>query len=114
MDMKEALQREAEARGFMVSWTSVSLPQQVRTRYKQWIANGRQATMGQLMRSVDVRLAPDQRLAWAKSAMVLAAPHAFPAPERPVGGVRIGRVGRLFWLREQDYTRLLVEPHLEA
>src|SRR5204863_6495677 len=92
----------------------ISLSSEVKTRYKQWIASGRQATMGQLKRAIDVRLAPDQRLAWAKSVMVLAAPHAFPRPDRPAGGIRIGMVGRLFWVREQDYTRLLVEPHLEV
>jgi epoxyqueuosine reductase len=114
MDARETLQKEAEERGFTVTWAPVTLPREVKTRYKQWIANGQQATMGQLMRAVDVRLAPDQRLAWAKSVMVLAVPHAFPDPGIPAGGVRIGLVGRLFWLREQDYTRLLVDPHLEA
>jgi len=114
MDAREQLQQEAEARGFIVTWAPVALPPEVKTRYKQWIINGHQASMGQLIRAVDVRLAPDQRLAWARSVMVLAAPHAFPDPGIPAGGVRIGRVGRLFWLREQDYTRLLVEPHLEA
>ena len=113
MDAKDILQREAEERGFLVTWAPVSLPSEVKTRYTQWIAAGRHATMGQLRRAIDIRLAPDQRLAWAKSVMVLAAPHALPKPAKPEGGIRIGMVGRLFWVREQDYTRLLIEPHLE-
>lgn len=113
MDPKQALQEAAEARGFIVAWAPATLPPQVMTGYTQWIAAGHQATMGQLTRAIDVRLEPTKRLAWAKSIMVLAAPHAFPDPDAPGGGVRIGQVGRIFWLREQDYTRLLVEPQLE-
>lgn len=113
MDPKEALQKEAEARGFIVAWAPVNLPPQVQARYQQWVGAGHQATMGQLIRAIDVRLEPTKRLAWAKSTMILAAPHAFPDPGAPHDGVRIGQIGRLFWLRELDYTRLLVEPHLE-
>lgn len=108
-----ALQQEAEARGFVVGWAPLELPEPVKERYRQWIAAGQQAMMGQLARTLEVRLAPRERLAWAQSVMVLAAPHAFPDPGVPAGGVRLGRVGRIFWLREQEYIRLLLEPHLE-
>jgi len=107
------LQQEAEARGFLVAWASVELPTLAQERYQQWIAAGHQATMGQLARVLEFRLAPRKRLAWAQSVMILAAPHAFPDPGVLEGGVRVGRVGRLFWVREQEYIRLLIEPHIE-
>lgn len=108
-----ALQKAAEARGFVVAWAPVDLPDAVVDRYLTWIASRRHAGLGQLARAVEVRLAPRSRLAWARSALVLAAPHAFPDPGPPPGGVRIGRVGRIFWVREQDYIQRRVQPELE-
>ncbi|GAX91285.1 epoxyqueuosine reductase [Effusibacillus lacus] len=108
-----SLQQAAEERGFTVGWAPVDLPPSVLNRYHQWIVNGRQAGMGQLARNVEVRLAPRTRLAWARSVLVLAASHAFPDPGKPRGGMRIGRVGRVFWIREQDYIQRRVQPHLE-
>lgn len=110
---RAVLQREAEARGFLVAWAPVALPDSIQEGYRQWIAAGRFATMGGLARALDIRLAPRERLAWARSVMVLAAPHAFPDPGVPEGGVRIGRVGRIFWIREHDFIRRLIWPHIE-
>ncbi|ADG06750.1 tRNA epoxyqueuosine(34) reductase QueG [Kyrpidia tusciae] len=107
------LQQDAEARGFLAAWAPVDLPPSVVDRYRAWIADRRQAGMGQLARNVEVRLAPRSRLAWARSVLVLAAPHRFPDPGPPPGGVRIGRVGRIFWMREQDYIQRRVQPHLD-
>lgn len=112
-DPRAALQADAESRGFIVAWAPVTLPAHSRERYEAWIAGGHHATMGQLARAVAVRQDPPLRLAWARSAMVLAAQHAAPDPGLPAGGLRIGRVARIFWLREQEYVRRLVEPHLE-
>lgn len=107
------LQQAAEERGFVVAWAPTDLPSFVVSRYRTWIEEMRQAGMGQLARNVEVRLTPSSRLAWARSALVLAAPHGFPDPGPPPGGVRIGRVGRLFWVREQDYIQRRVQPHLD-
>lgn len=114
LNIQTRLQEAAEERGLTVHWAPITLPAESRTRYAQWIAAGRHATMGQLARAIDVRQDPTQRLAWARSVMLLSAPHAFPDPGVPVGGVRSGQVGRIFWFREQDYIRLLIEPHLEV
>ncbi len=112
-DPRTILQREAEARGFLVAWAPIQLPREVQARYERWIAAGYEAAMGELARAVEVRFNPWERLAWAKSVMVLAAPHAYPDPGVPPGGVRVGRVGRVFWVREYDFIRRLIEPHLE-
>jgi epoxyqueuosine reductase len=108
------LQHEAEQRGFLVSWAPVELPATVRIRYEEWLEQRRHATMGELARALDVRFEPAQRFGWARSVMVLAAPHGYPDPGSPEDGVRIGRVGRVFWVREQGWLERLVQPHLEA
>lgn len=112
-DSASLLQQEAQERGFLVSWSPISLPDWVQTRYQQWIKAKHQATMGHLSRAISIRLAPQERLAWANSAMILAAPHAFPAMSPPPNGLRLGRVGRVFWVREQEFIQPLFESHLE-
>jgi epoxyqueuosine reductase len=108
----QALHDDAEARGFLVAWAPAELPAAARERYDNWIAARRHALMGKLARAVEVRFDAAQRHGWVRSAFVLAAPHAFPDPGAPAGGVRIGRVGRIFWVREQDYIERLVQPHV--
>lgn len=103
------LQQEAEARGFLVSWAPIDLPEVAKKRYREWVSARYYATLGRLVRTLEIRLAPRERLDWARSVMVLAAPHAFPDPGMPEGGVRLGRVGRVFWIREQEFTRLLID-----
>lgn len=78
-----ALQQAAEARGFVVAWAPADLPSFAVNRYRAWIADKRQAGMGQLARNIEVRLTPSSRLAWARSALVLAAPYGFPDPGPP-------------------------------
>jgi epoxyqueuosine reductase len=108
-----ALQEEAETRGFIVAWAPIELPAAVRERYDAWIDARHHATMGELARAIEVRQDPRPRFGWAKSVLVLAAPHAFPDPGTPANGFRIGRVARVFWIREQDWVQRLVQPHLE-
>jgi epoxyqueuosine reductase len=67
--------------------------------------------MEYLGKNLEDRLEPSSRLAWAKSVLVLAAPHAYPDPVTPTGGIRLGRVARYAWVR--DY-HLLIQPHLQA
>lgn len=110
------LQAEAEAHGFIVSWAPVELPEEWKISYGQWIAERRNAGLGQLARALEVRLEPSMRFSWVRSVMVLTAPHAYEDPGVPAGGVRIGRVARKFWVREPDpfFLKRLLEPHIEA
>jgi epoxyqueuosine reductase len=105
----EVLTEAAQGLGFLVAWAGVDLPQETQGRYRDWALGGNQAEMAYLTRHLETRLSPTRRFEWATSVLVLAAPHAYPAPERPTGGVRLGRVARYAWVR--DYHRLLA-PHL--
>lgn len=109
MNVAEVLTQTAQEQGFLTAWAGVDLPQDTQQRYRDWIAQGKQAEMAYLAKNLDTKLNPSRRFEWAKSVLVLAAPHAYPAPKRPPGGVRLGRVARYAWVR--DYHRLL-EPHL--
>lgn len=110
------IQAEAEARGFLVSWVPVVLPTDWKASYVTWIKERRNAGLGHLARALEVRLEPQMRFGWVQSVMLLAAPHAYPDPGMPEGGVRIGRVARKFWVREPDPFSLkqLLEPHIIA
>jgi epoxyqueuosine reductase QueG len=111
-----ALQAEAERRGFAVSWAPVELPDEWRAGYRRWVAEGREAGLGHLARGLDVRLDPRQRFGWATSVLLLAAPYDYRDPGRPAGGLRAGRVGRRFWVREPDpfLLKRLFEPDVVA
>jgi epoxyqueuosine reductase len=108
------LQAEAEERGFRVSWSPVELPTAWKTSYRRWIEERRNAGLGQLARALEVRLDPPMRFGWARSIMLLAAPHAYADPGIPQAGVRIGRVARKFWVREPDpfFLKRLLEPYI--
>lgn len=105
------LEQEARNRGFLTAWAPLDLPAEAQTRYQGWIKSGKQAGMDFLEKHLEARLEPSRRFEWAKSVLVLAAPHAYPDPGLPVGGVRLGQVARYAWVR--DY-HLLIQPHLEA
>jgi len=111
-----AVQAEAERRGFVGSWTPVELPEEWRAGYRRWVAEHREAGLGHLARGLDVRLDPRQRFGWATSVLVLAAPYDYRDPGIPADGVRSGRVGRRFWVREPDpfVLKRLFEPDVVA
>jgi epoxyqueuosine reductase len=109
----DAIRAAAEELGFVASWAEGELPPFVGERYHEWLAAKRHAMMGELLRGVDVRLDPLKRFGWVRSALVLAAPHAFPDPGADEGGLRLGRVGRMFWVREQGYLERLLRPKIE-
>lgn len=111
VDARARIESEARARGFLVAWAPVDLPEEARLGYMDWLAAGNQAGMGYLEARIEDRLAPTRRFAWAKSVLVLAASHAYPDPGLPEGGVRFGRVARYAWVR--DYHALL-QPHIES
>lgn len=83
-------------------------------RFRRWLAEGRQAGMAYLEKGVAERFRPQGRFPWAKSALLLFAPYAYPDPGAPKGGLRVGRVARYAWVR--DYHLLLGEEleRLEA
>jgi epoxyqueuosine reductase QueG len=110
------LQREAERHGFIVSWARAEIPEAWRRSYEQWIAEHRNAGVGQLSRGLESRLEPQSRFGWARSVMLLAAPHAYFDPGFEEGGLRIGRVARRFWVREPEpfFLKRLIEPNIDA
>ncbi|RMH53750.1 MAG: epoxyqueuosine reductase, partial [Deinococcus-Thermus bacterium] len=111
VDPVAVLTQAAQERGFLTAWAGLELPEVAQARYRAWLAQGHQAGMGYLLEQAPTRLEPARRFGWAKSVLVLAAPHAYPPPPRPAGGLRLGRVARYAWVR--DY-HLLLRPHLEA
>jgi epoxyqueuosine reductase len=110
------LQAEAEARGFLAAWAPAELPAAWKKSYQRWIAEGRNAGLGQLARALEVRLDPQMRFSWVRSVLLLIAPYAYPDPGIPESGVRIGRVAQKFWVREPDpfFLKRLLEPHIEG
>ncbi|MER3484371.1 MAG: tRNA epoxyqueuosine(34) reductase QueG [Meiothermus sp.] len=109
VDALTTLTHEAEERGFLTTWAPVALPEDTQQRYRDWVRDGKNASMDYLVG--EGRLEPTLRFPWAKSVLVLAAPHAYPDPGVPEGGIRLGRVARYAWVR--DYHRLM-GPHLEV
>lgn len=110
----EHVRAVAEELGFIATWAPSELPDFVGARYRRWLAGGNHAMMGELLRGTEVRLDATQRFGWARSALVLALPHAYAEPDRPDDGVRLGRVGRVFWVREQAFVERLARPAIEA
>jgi epoxyqueuosine reductase QueG len=104
-----SLLQEAQSIGFLAAISAIELTEKVKGNYQTWLAEGKQASMAYLENPT--RLNPQHHFAWAKSVLVLAAPHAYPDPGIPAGGVRIGKVARYAWVR--DY-HLAIEPHLKA
>ncbi len=108
VNVAEILSQAAQEQGFLTAWAGVDLPQETQQRYRDWVVQGKQAEMAYLTQNLDTKLNPSHRFEWAQSVLVLAAPHAYPQPERPPGGIRLGRVARYAWVR--DYHQLLEPP----
>ncbi len=111
MSLQDVLTQEAQARGFLCAWAGLDLPGEMQERYQSWLTEGKQAGMAFLQKNLETRLKSSGRFDWAKSVLVLAAPHSYPDPGQPKGGLRVGRVARYAWVR--DYHGLL-QPHLGA
>lgn len=109
MNPAELLTQAAQERGFITAWAALDLPAAVTERNLEWLQAGHQAGMDYLAQSLPTRQAPRSRFEWANSVLVLAAPHGYPKPEKPLGGTRVGKVARYAWVR--DYHRLM-GPHL--
>ena len=111
VQVAQALTQAAQARGFLAAWAPLEMPLAAQVRYQDWLEQGRHAQMSYLAANQKTRLDPRGRFEWARSVLVLAAPHAYPPPPKPPGGLRLGRVARYAWVR--DY-HLLLGPHIEA
>ncbi len=83
------------------------MPEEAEGRFRRFLAEGRHGGMAYLEREVEARFHPERRFPWARSALVVFAPYAYPDPGVPPGGVRVGRVARYAWVR--DYHLLLGE-----
>ncbi|MEN2983267.1 MAG: tRNA epoxyqueuosine(34) reductase QueG [Thermus sp.] len=114
MDPGALLEEAARARGLGVAWAPLEGLEAQEARFRAWLAAGQHGGMAYLEARVEERFRPRLRFPWARSALLLFAPYAYPDPGVPPGGLRVGRVARYAWVR--DYHRLLGEEvrHLEA
>ncbi|MFD3005691.1 tRNA epoxyqueuosine(34) reductase QueG [Thermus tengchongensis] len=114
MDPKALLEEAARERGLEVAWAPLEPMAGAEARFRRWLVAGRHGGMAYLERGVAERFHPQSRFPWARSALLLLAPYAYPDPGVPKGGFRVGRVARYAWVR--DYHLLLGEElrRLEA
>ncbi|WP_201738505.1 tRNA epoxyqueuosine(34) reductase QueG [Thermus thermamylovorans] len=114
MDPRGLLEEAARERGLGVAWAPLAPLEEAEGRFRRWLKAGRHGGMAYLERGVAERFRPQARFPWARGALLLFAPYAYPDPGVPRGGLRVGRVARYAWVR--DYHRLLGEElgRLEA
>lgn len=100
----DAIETHARSLGFgHLKVARVQVPAPHAQAFSDWLESGHHATMDYMERGAPQRLDPLQRLATAKSALVLAAEHGHARPADP-GGLT-GKVARYAWGR--DYHNLL-------
>ena len=103
--VKDLLEERARGLGRLFAWAPLDLPQEAEAGHRAWLEAGRNGGMAYL--EAPERFHPRKRLPWAKSALLLFAPYAYPDPGTPPGGLRVGRVARYAWTR--DYHLVLGE-----
>ncbi|SDE66902.1 epoxyqueuosine reductase [Thermus arciformis] len=103
--VKDLLEERARALGLLFAWAPLDLPPKAEARHRAWLEAGRHGGMAYL--ESPERFHPRRRFPWAKSALLLFAPYAYPDPGTPPGGLRVGRVARYAWTR--DYHLVLGE-----
>ncbi len=96
----ERLVGHARALGLEARAVPLRIPERDRRRFALWLAEGRHAGMAYLERTKMARLHPEKAFPWARGALILAAPYAFPELPVPPGGLRVGRVARYAWTRD--------------
>lgn len=112
MPARETLEHLALSLGAdVVGWSPVTVPDSASAQYAGWLEAGKHAGMTYLERQFEARQNPSSRLEGVRSVLVLGVSHAFQPPERPAGGVRVGRVARYAWT--PDYHEQL-QPVLNA
>lgn len=111
----QELQARALELGFDVAgWASATVPRDTWQGYGEWLSGGNQAGMEYLETGAWRRADLSTSLLASQGAgMVLALgiSHAFETPEKPAGGLRLGRVARYAWT--PDY-HAQIEPLLAA
>ena len=103
--VKDLLEERARELGLLFAWAPLDLPQEAEARHRAWLEAGRHGGMAYL--EAPERFHPRKRFPWAKSALLLFAPYAYPDPGTPPGGLRVGRGARYAWTR--DYHLVLGE-----
>jgi len=103
--VKDLLEERARELGLLFAWAPLDLPPEAEARHRAWLEAGRHGGMAYL--EAPERFQPKRRLPWARSALLLFAPYAYPDPGVPRGGLRVGRVAGYAWVR--DYHLLLGE-----
>ncbi len=103
MNARHQVQRAAAAVGFDTLRFAAVEPTPHFSAFDAWIAAGKHGDMGYLARNLEVRADPRERLASARTAVVLALPHHHRRPPDPGG--RTGLVARYAWGR--DYHNLI-------
>ncbi len=99
----------ARERGYEVHHAPAKPPAMAARLYLDWLAAGMHAGMKYLERDPEQRVDPTRRFPWLRGVLVLGLSYAYPEPDRPLGGLRAGKVARYAWAR--DY-HLRIEPHL--
>lgn len=92
VEAKDLLEERARELGLLFAWTPLDLPPKAEARHRAWLEAGRHGGMAYL--ESPERFHPRKRFPWAKSALLLFAPYAYPDPGTPPGGLRVGRVAR--------------------
>ncbi len=110
----DALKNAALELGFdAAAWVSADTPTQDIKAFQAWLEAGQHAGMDYLERSVARRADVRTTFAPARSALVLMVSHNHAAPEKPIGGTRVGRVARYAWSADYHTTLKPVLVKLE-
>ena len=107
MEARPLLEEALRERGLLYAWAPLAIPEEAEGRFRRFLAEGRHGGMAYLERGVEARFHLEHRFPWARSALVVFAPYAYPDPGVPKGGIRVGRVARYAWVR--DYHLVLGE-----
>lgn len=81
--VKDLLEERARELGLLFAWAPLDLPQEAEARHRAWLEAGRHGGMAYL--EAPERFHPRKRFPWAKSALLLFAPYAYPDPGTPLG-----------------------------
>lgn len=97
-----------------VGWANAERSPQAISDYTQWLAEGRHARMDYLERQLPRRADLNTSLAGVGRVLVLGISHAYTAPPKPAGGLRLGRVARYAWTPDYHEQLQPVLARLEA
>jgi epoxyqueuosine reductase len=109
---RDRLRAAALELGFdAAAWVSAAPLERDVNAFSAWCASEHHAGMDYLPSSLERRANAESTFSGAGAALVLMVSHNHPAPTKPAGGTRLGRVARYAWSR--DYHQAL-QPALHA